>query len=45
MSFDEPTRKKLKLDAEHCIICFKTLNPKKDTVVQNPTSDGIRTIL
>uniref|UniRef100_UPI00358E24F8 unconventional myosin-VIIa-like n=1 Tax=Myxine glutinosa TaxID=7769 RepID=UPI00358E24F8 len=33
-----------KIDTDHCIICFKPLNPKKQEVVKNPTFNGLSAI-
>ena len=45
MDLESPAAKRRKLDTDHCIICFKFLNPKKDLVVKNPTPDGLNAIL
>ena len=36
--------KRRKIDTDHCIICFKPLNPKKQEVVKNPTFNGLSAI-
>lgn len=45
MDLEAPSSKRRKVDVDHCIICFKTLNSKKEPVVKNPTSDGLNAIL
>ena len=45
MDLKAPSAKHRKVSTDHCIICFKTLNPKKEPVVMNPTSEGLNAIL
>ena len=45
MDLKAPSAKRRKVSADHCIICFKTLNHKKEPVVKNPTSEGLNAIL
>ena len=44
MDLEAPSSKRRKVDGDHCIICFRTLNSKKESVVNNPTSDGLNAI-
>uniref|UniRef100_UPI00358F875D uncharacterized protein n=1 Tax=Myxine glutinosa TaxID=7769 RepID=UPI00358F875D len=44
MDLEPPVVKRRKIDTDHCIICFKPLNPKKQEVVTNPTFNGLSAI-
>ena len=44
MDLRAPSAKRRNVSVDHCIICFKTLNPKKEPVIQNPTLEGLNVI-
>ena len=45
MNLETPALKRRKIDIDHCIICFKSLNPTVEEVVKKPTIDGLSAIL
>lgn len=44
MDLEAPLVKRRKIDTDHCIICFKPLNTKKEDIIKNPTFNGLNAI-